>query len=142
MREQVPLLEFLVKMWDPDKQVFKVGVHDLTIEIEDIYFLMGLSRRGHQVSLTGFRAGGAKTEHLVRYHCVAGTMKISGKIPIRDVRDLPLQTILFTIVRIVGSQTPHLATNTYMQYSIDCMAPTVFNWCAGLLENMKYQLTK
>jgi hypothetical protein len=44
MRAQVPLLEYLVKMWDPDEQVFKVGVHDISIDIEDIYFLTGLSR--------------------------------------------------------------------------------------------------
>jgi hypothetical protein len=44
MRAQVHLLEFLVKMWEPDEQVFKVGVHDLALEIEDIYFLTGLSR--------------------------------------------------------------------------------------------------
>jgi hypothetical protein len=44
MRAQVRLLEFLVKMWEPDEQVFKVGVHDIALEIEDIYFLTGLSR--------------------------------------------------------------------------------------------------
>jgi hypothetical protein len=44
MRAQVPLLEHLVKMWDPNDQVFKVGAHDISLEIEDIYFLTGLSR--------------------------------------------------------------------------------------------------
>jgi hypothetical protein len=44
MRAQVPLLEHLVKMWDPNDQVFKVGAHDLALEIEDIYFLTRLSR--------------------------------------------------------------------------------------------------
>jgi hypothetical protein len=54
MREQVPLLEYLVKMRDPDEQFFKVGVHDLDLEIEEIYLLTGLSRRGQRVSLTFF----------------------------------------------------------------------------------------
>jgi hypothetical protein len=44
MRAQVPILEYLMKMWDPDEQVFKVGFHDISIEIEDIYFLTRLSR--------------------------------------------------------------------------------------------------
>jgi hypothetical protein len=44
MRAQVRLLEYLVRMWDPDQQVFHVGAHTLSIDIEDIYFLMGLSR--------------------------------------------------------------------------------------------------
>jgi hypothetical protein len=44
MRAQVRLLEHLVRMWDPDEQVFNVRAHTLTIDIEDIYFLTGLSR--------------------------------------------------------------------------------------------------
>jgi hypothetical protein len=38
MRAQVRLLEHLVQMWDPDQHVFHVGMHTLTIDIEDIYF--------------------------------------------------------------------------------------------------------
>jgi hypothetical protein len=44
MRAQVRLLEYLVWMWDPNQQVFNVGAHTLMIDIEDIYFLTGLSR--------------------------------------------------------------------------------------------------
>jgi hypothetical protein len=44
MRSRVRLLEFLVKMWELDEQVLKVGFHDLDLEIEDIYFLTRLSR--------------------------------------------------------------------------------------------------
>ena len=29
-----------------------------------------------------------------------------------------------------------------MQYAVDCMAPTMFNWCEGLIEIMKDQFTK
>jgi hypothetical protein len=36
MRAQVRLLEYLVHMWDPDQQVFHVGVHTLSLDIEDI----------------------------------------------------------------------------------------------------------
>jgi hypothetical protein len=43
MRAQLRLLEYLVHMWDVDQQVFHVGVHTLTLDIEDIYFLIGLS---------------------------------------------------------------------------------------------------
>ena len=62
MRAQVRLLEHLVRMWDPDQQVFNVGAHTLTIDIEDIYLLTGLSRRGSYVSLTGSRRGGLQNE--------------------------------------------------------------------------------
>ena len=43
MRAQVRLLEYLVHMWDVDQQVFHVGVHTLSLDIEDVYFLIGLS---------------------------------------------------------------------------------------------------
>jgi hypothetical protein len=43
MRAQVRLLEYLARMWDLDPQVFHVGVHSLSLDIEDIYFLTGLS---------------------------------------------------------------------------------------------------
>ena len=42
MRAQLILLEYLVHMWDVDQQLFHVGVHTLTLDIEDIYFLIGL----------------------------------------------------------------------------------------------------
>jgi hypothetical protein len=60
MRAQVRLLEHLVRMWDPDQQAFNVCAHTLMIDIEDIYFLTGLSRWGSYVSLTGNRRGGMK----------------------------------------------------------------------------------
>jgi hypothetical protein len=53
MRAQLRLLEYLVRMWDMDRQVFHVGVHVISLDIEDIYFLIGLSHRGVQVTLTG-----------------------------------------------------------------------------------------
>jgi hypothetical protein len=36
MRAQVRLFEYLVRMWDPDQQVFHMGVHTLSLDIEDI----------------------------------------------------------------------------------------------------------
>jgi hypothetical protein len=47
MRAQVRLLEYLVHMWDMDQQVFHVGVHTLSLDIDDVYFLIGLSRHGY-----------------------------------------------------------------------------------------------
>jgi hypothetical protein len=52
MRAQLRLLEYVVHMWDVDQQLFHMGVHTLTLDIEDIYFLIGLSRHGYHASLT------------------------------------------------------------------------------------------
>ena len=55
------LLEYILHMWNPDQQYFEVGAHVLTIEVEDIYFLTGLSRRGALISLTGSCGGDVTT---------------------------------------------------------------------------------
>ena len=39
------LLEHILRMWNLEKQYFRVGAHILTVEVEDIYFLTSLSRR-------------------------------------------------------------------------------------------------
>ena len=46
MKAHIRLLEYIINMWDPEKEHFVVGVHILPIEIEDIYFLTSLSMRG------------------------------------------------------------------------------------------------
>ena len=52
MKFYVCLLEYIIGMWDPDQQHFVVGIHSLPIEIEDIYFLTELSRKGIPVVLS------------------------------------------------------------------------------------------
>ena len=55
---------------------------------------------------------------------------------------MPLQTILFTITKLVGSVTLHVVNRSYMQYVLECLEPTMFNWCEAVLSFMKEQLTK
>jgi hypothetical protein len=45
MRVQVRLLEMLVGYWDPENEIFNIDGQPLRIEVEDIYFLTGLSHR-------------------------------------------------------------------------------------------------
>jgi hypothetical protein len=109
MRAQVRLLEHLVWMWDPDQQVFNVGAHTLTIDIEDIYFLTGLSRWGSHVILSGNRRGSMKMSEYCREYCVPEAERQRGKVAIWGVTDITLRTILFTIARMAGSASPHMA---------------------------------
>jgi hypothetical protein len=142
MRVQLRLLKYLVHMWDVNEHEFCVGAHILTIDIEDIYLLTMLSHRGSRVTLTGSRRGGEPMSHYISAHCVPGTHKHCDQIAIRDVRDLPLQTILYTITCMAGSAAPHMALQSYFQYALECMEPRVFNWCNKVLRSMKKQLTK
>jgi hypothetical protein len=43
MRAQVRLLEMMVGYWDPNSEVFILDGQPLRIEVEEIYFLTGLS---------------------------------------------------------------------------------------------------
>jgi hypothetical protein len=109
MRAQVRLLEYLVRMWDPDQHVFHVGVHTLSLDIEDIYFLTGFSWQGYYVSLTGSRGGGLPMSAYCHLHCVPEAERKKGKVAIWGVQYLTLHTILFTIARMVGSSSSHMA---------------------------------
>ena len=46
LRAKPRLLQMLVDYWDPDSESFQIDGMSLTIEVEDIYFITGLSRRG------------------------------------------------------------------------------------------------
>ena len=87
MRSHVCLLDHLIWMWDPDQQHFQVGAHILTIDVEEIYFLNGLSGRGRPISLTGPRGGEMFVDDLIDEHCVIRTWSQGGKIPIKHIVD-------------------------------------------------------
>jgi hypothetical protein len=85
MRVQFKLFEYLVHMWDVDQQVFHMGVHTLSLDIEDIYFLTGLSCRGSHATLTGSRGGGLPMSEYVRWYCFPEEKRSKGKISIWGV---------------------------------------------------------
>jgi hypothetical protein len=137
MRAQLRLLRYLVHMWEVNQQAFHVGDHILTINIEDIYFLNGLSHHGSRVTLTGSKGGGEPMSHYINVDCVPRTQKHIGKVTIRDVHDLPLQTILYIITCMAGSATPYTDLQSYFQYVLECMEPRVFNSCDEVLRSME-----
>jgi hypothetical protein len=96
-------------MWDVDQQLFHVGVHTLTLYIEDIYFLMGLSWHGYHATLTGGRGGRLPMSKYCRRYCVPEGERSKGKVSIWGVQDLTLQTILFTIACMASSAALHMA---------------------------------
>ena len=55
------LLEHMLQMWNLEQQHFEVGAHNLIVEVEDIYFLTGLSRQGAPILLTGSHRGDITT---------------------------------------------------------------------------------
>ena len=73
--------------------------------------------------------------------CVEGTCKQGGKLPIQHVTDIPLKTISFTVTRIARSTSAHLASKSQVLISLRATDGVVFDWCSGILANLKDQLT-
>jgi hypothetical protein len=109
MRAQLRLLEYLVHMWDVDQQLFHVVVHRLTLDIKDIYFLMGLSRRGYHATLTGGRGGKLPMSEYVCQYFFPEVERSKGEVAIWGVQYLTLQTILLIIACMAGIMAPHMA---------------------------------
>lgn len=84
-------------MWDSDSQHFVVRDQILEIEIDDIYFLIGLSHRGEIVSFVGQEGGGESVDSYVNDLCTLATHKQGGKLPIQHVSSITLWTVLFTM---------------------------------------------
>ena len=110
MRAHVRLLDHLTKMWDLEKQHFQVVMNILTIYVEDIYFLTGISRRGSLVSLFSPQGGEMTINGLINEHNVIGSTSQGKKIPIKYIMDRPLRSVAFTIEKVVGRKDSHQIT--------------------------------
>ena len=107
MRAQPALLQYIISLWDVDFRVFRVGEETLALEIDDIYLLTGVSRRGAPINLVGKRPSVVTTEALLAEHGVPGVVLKSGKIPILSIGNLPLQEVLYSLSRVAGSDATH-----------------------------------
>ena len=61
MMDQPRLIQMLTNYWDTYTEVFILDGIPLKIEVEDIYFITGLSRRGKVVILRAHGIGGGLT---------------------------------------------------------------------------------
>ena len=140
MKSNVRLLEMLVNYWVPEEDCFIIDQMPIRIEVEDIYFITGLSRRGEPVDLHGKPLGGLTVEDYVHVYCVEGSKKVGTQISIKDLRDLHMKILLFTIGRVAGFASLHQASRTQMSIAMECLTH-LYDWCTTLLMNMKQQLT-
>ena len=53
MKANTRLLEMLIDYWDVEEEAFMIDQMPLRVEVEDIYFITGLSRRGEVVHSRG-----------------------------------------------------------------------------------------
>jgi len=83
MRAQPRMLEMLVGYWDPDVEAFMLDCQPLRIEVEDIYFLTGLSPRGMVASLKDRNIGGLMVYEYMPYIVLQGQRKLGLKSRLR-----------------------------------------------------------
>ena len=98
--------------------------------------------RARPMVLSGARGGEGSLDDIINQHCSLGTKSQLGKLHIKYLGDLPLRTIVYTIGKVAGTRATHLTSRSHMLYALQCMDPTVFNWCEGMLACLKSQLNK
>ena len=81
-------------------------------------------------------------DDIIDQDCGLGTESQSGKLRIQSIVDLPLRIVVYTIGKVAGTRASHLTIKSHMLYDLQCMEPTVFNWCEGMLVCLKSQLNK
>jgi hypothetical protein len=132
----------MIGLWNVVEQGFQIGTHLLIVELEDVYFLTDLSKRGTLIVLSRKRELLVPVDEYLTNHCVPGARLVGGRITIKDIKDLPLWSILFSIMSIAGSTSVHLVSRSQVAYGLQCLEPTLFNWSAGFLHNVKEQITR
>ena len=125
MRAQVDFLQWLVDRWNVQDHCFIIGGHQLEMELEDIYFLTSLPKRGEQLTLFGTRLGGQSVDSLQLEFCNYQT-KDKG-IDIKTISHPEFKVIAFTVTRICGIATLHMANGSQMWIAVNCFRGIVFN---------------
>ena len=92
MRSNVHLLEFFIKYWDHDLGAFDLQGAILEIALEDIYFIVGLSRRGALINLEATNRDNdlLSVQNYIDTYCMPDTLKMGTCIPIVHIRSFPL----------------------------------------------------
>lgn len=118
-------LQWLVDRWNVQDQCFFIGGHQLEMDPEDIYFLTSFPKRDEQLTLFEARLGGQSVDSLRLEFCNNKT-KDKG-IDNKNISSSKLKVIAFTVPRLCGSATLHMATRSQMRMAADYFRGTIFN---------------
>src|ERR1700733_1099097 len=99
MKANTRLLEMLIDYWDIEEEAFMIDQMPLRVEVEDIYFITGLSQRGEVVHSRGRTWSSLTIEDYVQIYCPRHSKKVGSQISTTHVDSLSLRIILFTMAR-------------------------------------------
>ena len=138
LRANPRLLQMLVDYWDPDTETFQLDGMPLNLEVEDIYFIIGLSHRGMVVNLRARGLGGGlRIEDYIAIYYLPNTEKVGNQIPTNSIQNLGLKEILLVLGRISRLASLHQAYRPLIFYAVECISPTIYDWSTSLLSNKK-----
>jgi hypothetical protein len=81
MKKEVLLLEYMIGLCGTlQSKGFQIGTQLLTIDLEDVYFLTDLSKRGAPIVLSGQRVLPVHVDEYMENHCVPGSRLVGGRI--------------------------------------------------------------
>ena len=142
MRSETRLLKLLIGYWDLDRSQFIIDNDPISFEVEDIYFLVGLSHRGRELNLCGGGRGDASLtiQEYIDTYCEDGTQKVASHIPIARIETLALRSIVFCLLKMSGTTSQHVISHPLMYYALECSRATIFYWCTWLLASVRAQL--
>ena len=110
----------------------------LSVEVEDIYFITGLSRRGEIVNLRAHGVGGGITiDEYISIYCLLDIENVGIQVPLNVIQNLGLKVIVLVLGRIVGLTYLHQAPRPLMFYAVEHMRPTIYDWSTSLLGKKK-----
>ena len=93
----------LVDYQDLDSESFQIDGMSLTIEVEDIYFIIGISQWREVVNLRSRGPGGGLTiDEYIAVYCYPDMKNVGSQIPTNSIQVLGLKAILLTLGRIAG----------------------------------------
>ena len=100
----------------------------LSIEVEDIYFITGLSQRGEVVNLQSCGPGGELTiDEYIDVYCLLYTVKVGIQIPTKSIQIMGMKAIILALGRIARLDSLHQSSRPMMFYVVECMRPTVYD---------------
>ena len=101
--------------WDLDSKTFHIDGMSLSIEIEDIYFITGLSWRGEVVNVRSRGPGGGLTiDEYIAVYWFPDTKKVGSQILTNSMQVLGLKDILLALNMIDGLNSLHQASRPLM----------------------------
>ena len=95
---------------DPNTKAFMLDGIPLRIEVEDIYFITGLSCQVKVVNLRAHGVGGGLTiDEYIAVNCVPNTEKVGSQLLVNAIQSLSLKVIILVLDRIARETSLHQA---------------------------------